>query len=404
MSANGFTNPSAAQVTSANLLFYKNNLTLVSSARGLLISSMAYVVASSSQINFIGFTALDNEVFTGTIDYTAITGVKVVDARPINATGTLTAATTDFNVGIPFRVGQYGTTQIGSVLVFLDGVLQFRNSSNSSVTLDGNYYEVEAGSGLGNIIRFNTVDLTNDRSVMVIGNGTLSERPDGSMMAVIEAVQGQVNNAAIYVAALAGTTTTAVLGAAPSNVDLKSFGDKVSTLQNLETTPGSGLPKLATASVDGANKLPDGEIQIYTGAGHGSANNKVRRFAAVGINTGSSMTLTQSSTLGDFITINANGVYTISYMDRTNSATSDRMGITKNSANLTTSIDAVPVGELLAFIFAGEAAANTQGATGSISITVRLSAGDVIRAHTNGGQDNVSVGSSRLHITQVARL
>jgi hypothetical protein len=227
LSANGITNPPTSQLTGAQLLFYKNNLTLVSSARGILQQGLSYSIASSSQINFIGFTALAGEIFTGTIDYTAQTGVKVVDASPINATGTLAATTTDFNVGIPFKVGQYSTTQIGGVMVFLDGVIQFRNTGNSSVTLDGNYREVDAGSGLGTIIRFNLADPDNVRNVLVVSNGLLSERPDGSMMAVIETLQGQVNTMAAYVAALAGQTPTTVLGSSPSNVDLKAFGDRV---------------------------------------------------------------------------------------------------------------------------------------------------------------------------------
>lgn len=231
MTANGFSNPPTSQLTGAQLLFYKNNLTLTSSARGLLQQGLSYTIASSSQINFIGFTALAGEIFTGTIDYTAQTGVKVVDARPINATGTLAATTTDFNVGTPFKVAQYSTTQIGGVMVFLDGVLQFRNTNNSSTTLDGNYYEVDAGGGLGTIIRFNLADPDNTRNVLVVSNGLLSERPDGSMMATIESIQGQVNNMAGYVASATGNSTTTVLGAAPSNVDLKAFGDRVLTLE-----------------------------------------------------------------------------------------------------------------------------------------------------------------------------
>jgi hypothetical protein len=231
MSTNGFSNPPTSQLTNAQLLFHKNNLTLVSSARGLLQQGLSYTVATSTQINFLGFTALEGEIFTGTIDYTAQTGIKVVDASPINATGTLAATTTDFNVGVPFKVGQYSTTQIGAVLVFVDGIIQFRNTGNSSVTLDGNYREVDAGGGLGTIIRFNVADPTNARNILVVSNGLLSERPDGSMMAVIENVNGQLQNMAPYVAALAGQTTATVLGAAPSNVDLKSFGDRVVTLE-----------------------------------------------------------------------------------------------------------------------------------------------------------------------------
>jgi hypothetical protein len=231
LSSNGFSNPPTAQLTAANLLFYRNNLTVISSVRGLLQPYHSYRVSSSTLITFIGFTALANEIFTVQIDYTSSTGLKVVDARPIVATGTVAINTTDFNVGTPFKINQYTNAQVGGVLVFVDGVLQARNTGNSSTVLDGNYWEVDAGGGLGTIIRLNTTDPVNVRNVMVTSNGLLSERPDGSMMAVIENTQGQLNNMATYVAALAGQSVNTVLGASPSGVDLKNFGDRVFSLE-----------------------------------------------------------------------------------------------------------------------------------------------------------------------------
>lgn len=229
MSVLGFQQPTTTQLQGAQLLFYKNNLRLESSLRGLLIQGLSYVVSSSTQILLVGFTAAEGEIFTGTIDYSAQTGIKVVDATAQPATGTIAAGQTDFNIGQSFQTNKYSTAQVGACLVYVDGVLQFRNTGNSSVVKDGNYFELDNGSGSFSVIRMNTTD-TNIRNVVVVPNGLLSERPDGSMMAVIEAVQGQINNMATYVADATGQTTTTVLGAAPSNVDLKSFGDKVSGL------------------------------------------------------------------------------------------------------------------------------------------------------------------------------
>jgi hypothetical protein len=233
MTSNGFSNPSVAQLTAAQLLFYRKNLTLVSSLRGTLQQDLSYKVSSSTVITFIDFTAEEGEIFVGTIDYTAVTGNKVVDAVVINSTGTLAANTTDFNVGTPFTVGKYaGSSQIGDVMVFLDGVIQYRNSGNSSTVLDGNYYEVDAGNGLGTLIRFNVVDPVNTRDVIVVGTGIISERPDGSMMAVIENLAGQIDSMAEVVSDLSGLPETTVTGGAPNNVDLKAFGDRVLNLEN----------------------------------------------------------------------------------------------------------------------------------------------------------------------------
>lgn len=236
LTALGYTQGSISDLASANLLFFQNNIQIISSARGILQPGLSYLIASSSQINFNGFTALEGEIFSGYVNPMPKTGLNVVDASPIIATGTITAGLTDFNVGAAFEVNKYPSSQIGSVMVILDGIVQMRNSGNSSATLDGNYYEVLAGGGLGNIIRFNQVDLTSDRSCMVISNGLLAERPDGSMMGVIEAVNGKLNNMATYVAALAGQSTTTVLGAAPTNVDLKSFSDQVVRKAFLDVT------------------------------------------------------------------------------------------------------------------------------------------------------------------------
>lgn len=231
MTANGFSQPTTADLAGAQLLFYRNNLRIISSARGLLQDFVSYTVTSSNRINFVGFTALEGEIFIGTIDYNAQTGVKVVDARSINATGTLAINTTDFNVGSPFKIAQNITTQIGAVMVFLDGVIQMRNTSNSSSVLDGNYYEVDVGTGLGTVIRFNTSDPDNVRNVLAVSNGLLSERPDGSMMAAIESIQGQVNNAATYLASVTGLAVSTILGGAPTNQDLQNFGNRVLTLE-----------------------------------------------------------------------------------------------------------------------------------------------------------------------------
>lgn len=232
MAVNGFVNATASQLGAAQLLFFRNNLRLISSLRGPMLDSLSYVLASSTQINFLGFTALENEVFVGMVDNAAQSGLRVVDATATPATGVLTAGSTDFNIGQSFQTNKYGTTQAGACLVWLDGALQVRNTGNSSAVLDGNYREVDNGSGSFSVIRFNDSDGVNDRNVVVTPNGLLSERPDGSMMAVIEALQGQVTNMASYVGTLAGQTPTTILGGSPTNVDLKAFGDRVLTLES----------------------------------------------------------------------------------------------------------------------------------------------------------------------------
>ena len=227
MAALGFTNPSTAELQAAKMLFYKKNLTVVSSIRGLLIQDLSYTIATNERIAFQGFTSDENEIFTCTLESSVKDGLQVVDAIAITSTGDLAIAATDYNVGVPFQVGKNISMQMGSVLVFREGIIQARNPNNG--TSGGNYQEIDAGGGLGNIIRFNTAPIISAEGIIVVSNGSVAERPTGSLMAVVESLAGQMDLVIPTVAALAGQPETNYQGA-PNNVDLKSFGDKVAAL------------------------------------------------------------------------------------------------------------------------------------------------------------------------------
>lgn len=236
-----FVQPTVNDLVTARLMFFRKNLRLVSSLRGLLMDYLSYEVASNTQINFNGFTAEEGEIFMGHVDYKPITEKLVVDGRAISATGILAIAATDFNVGTPFEINKYSGAQVGAVMVFRNGVLQARNSGNSSVVLDGNYYEVDAGAGLGTIIRFNAAPVSQDDNIVVVSNGLLVERPTGSMMAEIETLAGQID-AMIPALAEASGSPESAFQVAPNNVDLKAFGDQVleheSRIDSLEIAKG----------------------------------------------------------------------------------------------------------------------------------------------------------------------
>jgi hypothetical protein len=211
---------------------------------------LSYDVASSSRINFIGFTAEEGEIFIGVIDYNARNGLQTVDAAPLVASGTLAIGVTDFNVGQTFEVNKYSSGQVGAVIVFRNGVQQFRNSNNSSVTLDGNYYEVNNGSGLGSIIRFNNAPSGQDDNILVVSNGLLVYNPDGSALQQIETLAGQIDAMIPALASASGQPESA-FQAAPNNADLKSFGDRVLALEtskaNVFTIPWQ--QKFLTANI-----------------------------------------------------------------------------------------------------------------------------------------------------------
>lgn len=230
MSSNGFSNPTTTALAAANLLTYQNNLTLISSRSGPLIRTLSYTISSSTVIT-LTTAALEGEIFVGTIDYTAVTGSSVAPATATAITGVLAAGTTDIALGASYITNYNSSAQIGAVTLFIDGIAQQRNPGNSSTSLTANYYEVDNGAGSFSVLRMNVADPTNPRNYAVIPNALVAQQTSGSLQSVIEAAQGQLNNMAQYVAALAGLPTSTVLGSAPTNVDLTAFGNRVFSLE-----------------------------------------------------------------------------------------------------------------------------------------------------------------------------
>ena len=58
------------------------------------------------------------------------------------------------------------------------------------------------------------------------------------------------------------------------------------------------------------------KVDVTTGNGHGSTNDKIRRYSTVTTDTGSSITYADSATLGGTVTINNDGIYYIMMRDQ----------------------------------------------------------------------------------------
>ena len=232
LSSKGFLQPDPSDLAAAKLLFYRKNLTIVSSSKGILQDYLSYTVSTNDRINWEGFTADQDEIFMCIVDHEPQTGLQTVDASPMTpATGTLLSGTQDFNVGEAFVVNKYPTAQIGAVIVTVDGVLQLRNVGNATAApgADGNYQEIDNGSGLGVTIRFNTTEAY-DRSVAVYSNGVLVNRPDASRDQVIETLATVIDIMIPDLALATGNAESKYQGA-PSQQDLKAFSEKVSKLE-----------------------------------------------------------------------------------------------------------------------------------------------------------------------------
>ena len=149
---------------------------------------------------------------------------------------------------------------------------------------------------------------------------------------------------------------------------------------------------LAVSPASTATGLTQHEISLYTANGYGSTNTNIRKYSTVETNVGTSLTLTQSASLGDSITVNTTGLYSVQAVD--NFSTVSSFGITRNvSAN--TSIDSVAVGSLLSV-----ASGNTNYRT-VCTWTGWLTSGDVLRVH-GAGTGAGAVNNSRFRAVRLA--
>ena len=170
-----FTQPSTTDLSAVNLSIAKSNFRLVSSLKGYLEFD-SYEITGPKQIT-LGFSAEEDETFVGVIENTPKTGLQVIDNDPIVVTTVLPAGSTEINVGKPFDLNKYSTTNQGAVLVIVEGQILKRNTGNTqSASGDKDYYEFDNGSTSSSIVRLNEPS-TVDREVVVVSLGLNAAAP-----------------------------------------------------------------------------------------------------------------------------------------------------------------------------------------------------------------------------------
>lgn len=141
----------------------------------------------------------------------------------------------------------------------------------------------------------------------------------------------------------------------------------------------------------------DHRISVHSGNGHGSTNNRIRRYTTAKVSVGSAIVYADSATLGATFTIQAGfgGLYAIGMQDwlASNSAT---FGVSRNSNQLTSHIDFVSSTNKIQTTIAAGAQV-----LASIFAVVRLIDGDVIRPHTDGSCNGSTEVQSNFSITRV---
>lgn len=192
-------------------------------------------------------------------------------------------------------------------------------------------------------------------------------------------------------AGAADSATTLYSTSARSNVPIRLICRMLSN----QTTAGTwAAAPTEVTPYPWSNKEFRSQVRLSTGNGHGSTNTRIRRFTTAVENVGSDITYADSAANGATLTINRDGIYAMSYSDLY-SAGSVTFGISLNSTELTQDLIALTNADIVAIT---SAATNL---TGTCAVTMRLRAGDVIRAHTNGTPDSAGT-SSRFTISRVA--
>ena len=141
----------------------------------------------------------------------------------------------------------------------------------------------------------------------------------------------------------------------------------------------------------GVNLTPS-EVRLDSSNGYGSTNNKISKFNTATTDTGTDLTLTQSATDGDSVTVNTEGWYSITAV-KDMGGPGYVWGVSVNSNQLTTDLKLITsTHRVVATVSSGSNYFN------SVATTVKLSASDVIRMHTDGRTDGTNNAVAMLRV------
>jgi hypothetical protein len=184
---------------------------------------------------------------------------------------------------------------------------------------------------------------------------------------------------------------------APVVPDTASVTDKEVGMIVFDASTGqfTGLDAAGNWNAFNPGNTTTSEVTVDTGAGHGSTNNKIRRFVNPRKEQGTDIDYLDDEELGTTFTINASGVYAISYTDTWSAANNMSMGISINTSAPTTNILSVTYAQ-------GKRAVteNVQTVPANVNWTGNLSAGDIVRAHTDGNP-NATDSNAMITITRI---
>ena len=216
-----------SEISGAQLIINKKNLDLTSSSKGKLIQDLDYIVIDSYTISLIGpyagiGTEVD-EIFVGTINSAPVSDLVVASAKSVDKTYELAIGSTILNLGREYKVGENPSEDVGSIKVFVNGILALRGID---------YNEVDSGNGYGSTIQFLVAPVGTSHQVAV-DFGVMSIT-DNNAIGAIENLAGSIKKIADDLAVVAGTAANDYYSASPSEVERRTFGDWILKMLDLQ--------------------------------------------------------------------------------------------------------------------------------------------------------------------------
>ena len=327
VSGTGLTNPSPTELAKIRLKDFSANLVeFISSAKNSLMEGtlLGYEIVDNQTIR-LNFEAEENEIFTGIFSSATVNGTVIADVRTPGASGTLSEATTDFNLGEAVPIDDLTNQFPIQVYRGTDAKLMKRNTGNAVYVADptiGNYQMIDSGDGFCQIIRFNIAGDVGGEDICWSARGALGERPNLSVLQQVDSLNGIVDLIAADALIDFGfdiTEPNRYAGTA-ANIDLKTFGDRVLNLEKiLKVEVNTNLVQTLTfVEASGTMLDTSGEFRLSGALTTGSfvgdsllsivddAASTRTKFQAV---TPCTVTFSADglSTIGDRIAINKNG-------------------------------------------------------------------------------------------------